>query len=61
MKLAFMLFIIGTMMIVAGFVNQVAPKCREGVEIRIVPRNVYDEIVSNSTLNYERILYLHIR
>ena len=52
MKLAFMLFIIGTMMIVAGFVNQVSPKCREGVEIRIVPRNVYDEIVSNSTLNY---------
>ena len=29
MKLAFMLFIIGIMMIVAGFVNQIAPKCRE--------------------------------
>ncbi len=52
MRLAFILFMIGLMMIVAGFVNQVAPKCKEGVEIRVVPRSVYDEIVSNSTLGY---------
>lgn len=52
MRLAFILFILGIMMITAGFVNQVAPKCKEGVEIRIVPRSVYDEIVSNSTLGY---------
>jgi|TARA_B110000046_G_C12607590_1_gene239479 hypothetical protein len=52
MRLALILFILGIMMITAGFVNQVAPKCKEGVEIRIVPRSVYDEIVSNSTLGY---------
>lgn len=52
MRLALILFVLGIMMVVAGFVNQVAPKCKEGVEIRIVPRGVYDEIVSNSTLGY---------
>mgnify|MGYP006126075585 FL=1 len=52
MRLAFIIFMIGLFLIVAGYVNQVSPQCKEGVEIRVVPRSVYDEIVSNSTLGY---------
>lgn len=52
MRFAFILFTIGLMMVTAGYVNQVAPNCKEGVEIRVVSRSVYDEIVQNSTLGY---------
>ena len=52
MRLALIIFMIGIFLIVAGYVNQVSPQCKEGVEIRLVSRSVYDEIVQNSTLGY---------
>lgn len=50
MKLSLLLFIIGTLFITAGYTNQLDSGCKKGNEIRIVPRNVYDQIISDSTL-----------
>lgn len=50
MKLSLLIFIIGTLFITAGYTNQIDDGCKRGNEIRIVPRNVYDQIISDSTL-----------
>jgi len=50
MKLSLLLFIIGTLFITAGYTNQLDDGCKRGTEIRIVPRNIYDQIISDSTL-----------
>lgn len=50
MRLSLLLFIIGTLFITAGYTTQLDPKCKRGSEVRIVPRNVYDQIISDSTL-----------
>ena len=38
------------MFIVAGNVQDTDPKCKPKTEIRIVPRNVYDQIIKDSIL-----------
>ena len=50
MRLSLFLFIIGTLFIVTGYANQINPKCNSDTKVRIVPRNVYDQIVKDSTL-----------
>lgn len=50
MKLSLLLFIIGTLFITAGYTIQLDNGCKRGTEVRIVPRNVYDQIISDSTL-----------
>ena len=50
MNIAIILFALGIIMIVAGYLNQVNPQCDQGVKVRIVPRSVYDEILHNQEL-----------
>lgn len=50
MRLSLLLFIIGTLFITAGYTQQINPGCKEGSEVRVVPRNVYDQIIADSTL-----------
>ncbi len=50
MRLSLLLFIMGLMLITAGYTTQLDPKCKRGSEVRIVPRNVYDQIIQDSTL-----------
>lgn len=50
MKLSLLLFIIGVLFITAGYTQQLDPGCKKGAEVRIVPRNVYDQIVTDSVL-----------
>jgi hypothetical protein len=50
MNIALILFILGVIMIVGGYSHQVSPKCNEDLKIKIVPRNIYDEIVYNKEL-----------
>ena len=50
MRLSLLLFIIGVLFITAGYTQSVVPKCEKGSEVRIVPRNVYDQIIADSTL-----------
>jgi len=50
MNIAIILFTLGIIMVVAGYINQVSPQCDQGVKVRIVPRSVYDEILNNQEL-----------
>ena len=50
MRLSLLIFIIGIIFITAGYTNQLNPGCRPGSDVRIVPRNVYDQIIQDSTL-----------
>ena len=50
MRLSLFLFILGLMFITSGYVNQMDPQCKPGTEVRIIPRNIYDQIVKDSTL-----------
>lgn len=38
------------MMVVAGYTNQISPKCNEELSVKIIPRNVYDQILYNQEL-----------
>ena len=40
-------------MIVAGYTNQISPQCNQGVKVKVVSRNVYDEILYNQELTDE--------
>ena len=50
MRLSLLLMTIGILFIVAGYAHQKHPQCQGGTEVRIVPRNVYDQITKDSTL-----------
>ena len=50
MRLSLLIFIIGALFITAGYTNSLNPKCKKGTEVRIVPRNVYDQIIQDATL-----------
>jgi len=50
MRLSLLMFITGLMFVVAGYTINKNPNCKDGTEVRIVPRNVYDQIISDATL-----------
>jgi len=50
MNIGLILFTIGVLMVVSGYINQVSPTCDQEIKIKIVPRNIYDEIVEQSTV-----------
>ena len=53
MNTGLILFTLGIIMVVAGYVNQISPTCDQEIKIKIVPRNVYDEITEQSTFPEE--------
>ena len=50
MRLSLLLLTIGILFIVTGYAHQRSPQCNPGTEVRIVPRNVYDQIIEDSIL-----------
>jgi len=50
MNLSLLLFTLGIILISIGYAHQKSPLCSQGVDIRIVPRNVYDEIIVDSVI-----------
>ena len=50
MRLSLLIFTIGIVFITAGYVQQLDPKCHKDTEVRIVPRNVYDQLIKDATL-----------
>ena len=44
MNYALVIFTIGIIMVVAGYTNQIAPHCNQDIKVRIIPRQVYDDI-----------------
>ena len=50
MNYPLVIFTIGIIMVVAGYTNQISPKCNSEISVKIVPRDVYDEILYNQEL-----------
>jgi len=44
MKLSLILFITGALLITAGYAKQMKPSCEKGIDVKYLPRNVYDQI-----------------
>ena len=50
MKLSLLLFVIGILFVVSGYIQDLDPQCKDKTEVRIIPRNVYDQLVEDATL-----------
>ena len=50
MNIALVLFTLGIIMVVAGYTNQVSPHCNTDLKVKVVPRDVFDEILHNQEL-----------
>ena len=50
MRLSLLLFTIGIIFVVSGYIQQQDPQCQQKAEIRILPRNVYDQLIKDATL-----------
>ena len=44
MKITLLLLISGLLLITAGYAQQMKPSCEKGIEVKYVPRNVYDQL-----------------
>lgn len=44
MKINFIIFIVGILFIINGYAQQMSPSCDKGVEVKFVPRDIFDEI-----------------
>jgi hypothetical protein len=44
MKINLIIFIIGILFIVTGYAHQMSPSCEKGIDVKFVPRDVFDEI-----------------
>lgn len=50
MQLSLLLFVIGVICVVSGYVQELDPQCKPKSEVRIIPRDVYDQIIKDATL-----------
>ena len=50
MNIPFCFLIIAIIFLIIGYVNTVESKQQNELEVRIIPRNVYDEIILDQTL-----------
>tara|TARA_B100000780_G_C20896463_1_gene356751 strand:- start:178 stop:357 length:180 start_codon:yes stop_codon:yes gene_type:complete len=46
MKISLFLFILGILSITSGYAKQMKPSCKKGLNIKYIPRNVYDEMMT---------------
>ena len=44
MNVSLMLFVTGMLLITAGYAQQMKPSCEKGIEVKYVPRNVFDQL-----------------
>jgi len=49
-RIELILFVLGLLMITKGYVEQVSPNCMNDLKVKIVPRDVYDDILYNQEL-----------
>ncbi len=56
MRFNLMIFVLGILFITAGYAHQMRPSCKKGIEVKYVPRNVYDEIMKSKPYSEEDTL-----
>lgn len=47
MNISLMLFILGIIFISMGYSEQLKPSCSRGVDIKYIPRSIYDEMMES--------------
>tara|TARA_Y100000389_G_C17436134_1_gene505653 strand:+ start:729 stop:905 length:177 start_codon:yes stop_codon:yes gene_type:complete len=52
-NIGLIILITGILFITAGYAHQVQPSCEKGIDIKFVPRNVYDEIMQGKPYSEE--------
>jgi len=50
MRLSLLIFVIGVIFVTSGYIQDKDPHCKPKTEVRIIPRNVYDQLIEDSTL-----------
>jgi len=50
MNIALILFVLGILMIYASYVNSISPKCNQDIKVRVVPREVHDQILQSTEM-----------
>jgi hypothetical protein len=50
MNIALILFVMGIIFIVHGYTLQISPQCNKDLQVKVVSRDVYDEIMMNQEL-----------
>ena len=50
MNLSLTLFVIGFVLIIYGYMNQLNPSCNNRTVTKIVPRHIYDEMLKNASI-----------
>ena len=50
MKLNLFMFVFGVLLVIAGYTQQLDTGCNNNLDVRIIPRNVYDQLISESVL-----------
>ncbi len=51
MNLSLTLFVIGFILIVYGYMNQLNPSCNKRTVTKIISRNLYDSILKNAPMS----------
>ena len=44
LNISLIIFVLGVLLITAGYANQLKPSCKKNVEIKYVSRDLYDEL-----------------
>ena len=55
MNLSLTLFVIGFVLILYGYINQLNPSCNNRTTTKIVPRHIYDEILENASIQRQDV------
>ena len=50
MRLSLLLLVIGIIFVTTGYTYQMNPQCKDEVQVRVLPRDVYDEIIASSEI-----------
>ena len=46
MRISLLLFTIGILLMTHGYVQQKNPQCKDEVQVRVIPRDVYDHLIN---------------
>jgi len=49
-NLSLIFMLVGLTFLVVGYTQQIKPQCTKGTDVRILPRNVYDQIIEDSVI-----------
>tara|TARA_B000000460_G_scaffold134756_1_gene95061 strand:- start:67 stop:240 length:174 start_codon:yes stop_codon:yes gene_type:complete len=55
-SISLLLFIMGVLFIIIGYTKQITPSCKKGEKIKLVDRNLYENIIGLETSHQGSVL-----